>query len=327
MRNLIITGHRKSGTSLLSSLFDEHPEVSVYPTDISILYAFFPKFTKLYKNKPIFYNARLKKVIFKSLKNSGKSFGAQKSSSKYATEVFNSFRKIPKKHRNNPKKLVQFLINGFLKSQKKLRENVKRNILIKETSVISYMPSLLDKKTKIIVLIRDPRDNFAAINAGVKKYYSKFGEDELTALASTINRIKFDLSLASHYKKIKDKKFFFIKFETLVASPKKTIQRLCRFCKIKFNVKLLKPTVHGKPAGGNNFDGIRFASISNKNIGQYKKRLPSVYIKVIEWFLEKEMKDWGYIKKPLKLKESYLKAIEAFYQWYNIKYFFKDSFK
>ena len=42
MKTLFITGHRKSGTTLLTSLFDGHNEFAVYPTDLSLMYAYFP---------------------------------------------------------------------------------------------------------------------------------------------------------------------------------------------------------------------------------------------------------------------------------------------
>ena len=41
---LFITGHRKSGTSMLNNLFDGHEDFLVYPNDITILYAYFPNF-------------------------------------------------------------------------------------------------------------------------------------------------------------------------------------------------------------------------------------------------------------------------------------------
>ncbi|NBU97324.1 MAG: sulfotransferase [Spirochaetia bacterium] len=327
MKIFFITGHRKSGTSLLNKLFDNHEELNVYPTDISILYAFFPQFSERYNKNTKKYNQRLKRVIYKTLLESGISFGSHSNSSKYGKIIYNHMKKIPVEDRNNPRKLVDRLCKGFLEAKRKHGEAIQKTTLLKETSILSFSPSLLKKNSKVVVLIRDPRDNFAAINAGVKKYYSKFGEDELSALASTINRIKFDLSLAAYYRKIKDKRFLFIKFEHLVTEPKKIVKKICKFCGISFNNNLLIPTVGGKQAIGNNFDGKRFSGISQSHIGQYKKRVPTLYIKIIEWFLEKEMKQWGYVRKNFYLGHKYLKAIEIFYKEYNSKYFFKDSFK
>jgi len=48
---IFITGHRKSGTTLLHSLFDNHPDIDVYPTDFTFFYSYFPYYTKNLKNK------------------------------------------------------------------------------------------------------------------------------------------------------------------------------------------------------------------------------------------------------------------------------------
>ena len=45
----------------------------------------------------------------------------------------------------------------------------------------------------MVNIIRDPRDNFASIKSGLKKYYEKFGEDNISSLTSTIFRARQDL--------------------------------------------------------------------------------------------------------------------------------------
>ena len=66
MKTLFITGHRKSGTTLLTSLFDGHDDFVVYPTDLSLMYAYFPNFNNnnySFKVK----KGRIKKILEKSL--------------------------------------------------------------------------------------------------------------------------------------------------------------------------------------------------------------------------------------------------------------------
>ena len=41
---IIITGARRSGTTFLLDLLDGHPDLVVFPTDLRILYAYFPYF-------------------------------------------------------------------------------------------------------------------------------------------------------------------------------------------------------------------------------------------------------------------------------------------
>ena len=43
---LFLTGHRKSGTTMFSNLFDGHEDFLVYPSDICLLYAYYPFFIK-----------------------------------------------------------------------------------------------------------------------------------------------------------------------------------------------------------------------------------------------------------------------------------------
>ena len=39
---IFICGHRKSGTTMFHNLFDGHEELLVYPSDLNLLYAYFP---------------------------------------------------------------------------------------------------------------------------------------------------------------------------------------------------------------------------------------------------------------------------------------------
>ena len=57
-QTIFLTGHRKSGTTLLKSLLDGHPKISSYPTDLTLMYSYFPhvKFQKHTKNKLKFTN-------------------------------------------------------------------------------------------------------------------------------------------------------------------------------------------------------------------------------------------------------------------------------
>ena len=64
MKTLFLTGHRKSGTTLLGNLFDNNEFACVYPTDFSLMYAYFPNFNN---NK---YTFKQKKETIK--KNSSK---------------------------------------------------------------------------------------------------------------------------------------------------------------------------------------------------------------------------------------------------------------
>ena len=45
MNNLVfVCGHRKCGTTMFSDLFNGHQKLSVFPTDLSIFYGYYPKY-------------------------------------------------------------------------------------------------------------------------------------------------------------------------------------------------------------------------------------------------------------------------------------------
>ena len=39
---IFLCGHRKSGTSMFLNLFDGNKDINVFPTDINLLYAYYP---------------------------------------------------------------------------------------------------------------------------------------------------------------------------------------------------------------------------------------------------------------------------------------------
>jgi len=329
MKIVLLTGHRKSGTTLLSKLIDGHPELMSYPTDLSVLYAVFPKYTQMWKNQRVQLNRRFRKVIYQTLRDSGISFGAQGSARRYAETIYSHMSLMPESEKNDPGKILMRLVRGWLDARRIRNESCTTKIFLKETSQLVYLPGLrkVCRDLKVIVLIRDPRDNFAAIYAGMKKHYGKFGETDNSALASTVNRLKFDLSLATYYRQIKPPWMFFCKFENLVCRPEVEMKKICRFIGISFNLGLLQPTVEGLSATGNNYEGKKFRGIFSGHVAKYRSRLPDFHIKILEWFLEKEMKEWGYLPKSFQIAPRHLQAIDQFYRWYNSHYFYKDSFR
>lgn len=328
MRIILLTGHRKSGTTLLSKLVDGHPELTSYPTDISVLYAVFPKYSQAFKNQKTRFNGRLHKVLFQTLRDSGTSFGAKGSAKRYAALIYSKMSSMTELEKSNPGKIMMRLVKSWLWARRVRREPSTRKIFLKETSVLAFLPRLRVSSPgmKIIVLIRDPRDNFSAIYAGIKKHYRKFGETENSALASTLNRLKFDLSLATYYRLNKPDWMHFCRFENLVQRPELEMKKICRFLKISFHPNLLHPTVEGAAATGNNYEGKKFKGIFSGHVGKYRSRLPAAHVKILEWFLEKEMKDWRYLPRSFRMTPQHLRAMDHFYCWYNSHYFYKDSF-
>ncbi len=323
MKYIILTGHRKSGTTLLHRLFDNHPGLNVYPVDISLLYAYYPCWT----NKKLSAE-QLKDRFSLVVKKSTSEFNGQKilkDGNKFDSNVFLEI--IWKKY--NPSDLVQphLIIDAISNSYcEYLGLDKSLPFLFKETSQIINLNRILVKNTDVTMLqiIRDPRDNYSAIKDGVSNYYKNMGEDEMKSLASVLNRTKLDLELARKELQSKSNNFYATHFEHLTAEPEKILRKITNDLQIEWHNNLISPTFLGGKFTGNNHSGDKFQGISSSNVGRWKERISKNEACIIEGWLADIMTYWGY--KLEYSHDDHVNALSDFYAWYNCKYFFSDSF-
>ena len=314
---LFITGHRKSGTSMLNNLFDGHDDFLVYPNDISIFYGYYPnfigkKFSFMIKKK------RLLNVISKSLKNVSNNKNFDKNLFIKSIE-----KSINKKNIDKIKEIFKLIIKNFV--QFSTKKNFKY-IVIKETSMGMLLQEINKwfKKIKFIQIIRDPRDNYSSLNSGFEKYYKKNGESKKILLSSMINRASLDFKFIKINKDLLgSKKFYYCKFEDIVTKPKNQLQKICKYLNINFSNKLLYPSVLGSKTKGNNFENKKLFKISKINVNNWKTRISKIEIEILEFYFQDIIKDFDY----KKIKKINSKSVRNYYTWLNKNFYFKDSFK
>ena len=202
----------------------------------------------------------------------------------------------------------------------------KTTVVLKETSQSIFFDEMKADfpSLKMIHLVRDPRDNYAALKAGVTRYYSTLGESELATLASLINRCRMDMISARLNSERSPENFLAVRFEDIVADPKPPLARVCEFLGWEFSESMLLPTVLGSKNEGNSHEGKRFSGISSENAGAWRSRISEEEAKIVEYWCEREMQDWGYELAFDAVERQ--KAFATFYEWYNSRYFFFDSF-
>lgn len=319
---IFICGHRKSGTTMFHSLFDGHSELVVYPSDLNILYAYFP----LYLNEKYTKSQRLERlnlILFKDLEFQLNQQGLNnKISIKNFKEHFNN--SIADADLLNMREIIEKL----LKSYAIITNQLNKRPVIKETSIEIYANEIKQWFPEAIFLhlVRDPRDNYAALKSGVSKYYSNLGEDEKVTLASLINRVSIGFKMGELNKQIfNDYHYHIIKFEDLVKNTKMVMMDLAKKLNIQYNDKLLKTTKLSKPVLGNSFENKKFNKVSDDNINKWRKRISDDEAKIIEFHLGDLMEKYGYNRYYDDVE--CIKAASEFYKWQNYKYFFSDRFE
>lgn len=323
MANLFLTGHRKSGTSMLSRLFDSHPELTAYPADISLLYAYFPAFTEC-ETEPKKLRQRIDLVLRKSLGNSLSSSREDEDINVCVSDfVENMLTLIPDDGLCDKKVVLQALVAAWREAS---GAEESTGIVLKETSQSVHFFEIKDAlpNLKFLHLLRDPRDVYAAIKAGVAKHYGVLGEGERESLASVLNRYKIDSDASEVVSELYPDDFSTIRFEDLVSYPERTMRYVADFGGFSFDRSLLFPTTIGTAYQGNNHDGVVMSGISSQNVGRWRERIKDEEAMVIEFWLGTEMERHGYQRQFSKADT--IAAFSKFYHWYNTKYFYSDSF-
>lgn len=318
---LLVTGHRKSGTTLLHRLLDGHRECVVYPTDLGLLYAYLPCFAAELDD-PVVQRQRLAHVLRKSLgKFEGMTLGPM-AGSRLCVETFarNLQEDLTDEDLKDAGKLFSAVVQAFRAAA---RVHPKAILVVKETSQSIHFGRLQaeDPSVRLMGIVRDPRDNYAAISAGVDAHYSRLGEDALKSLASVINRARMDL-LSLHELSVSDSAHV-IRFEDLTSNPEPTMRAAANWIGIEFESSMLQPTQGDRVFSGNNHQGKKFDGISSRHVGAWTERISRFEAGVIEYWLADAMAHWDYAPQLTKLEAR--THFSQFYDWYNCQYFFHGT--
>lgn len=314
---IIITGARRSGTTFLLDLLDGHPDLVVFPTDLRILYAYFPYFInlKISKKKKIL---RLKKIIFDELNKELKKRGIKSDFNIIKWEkIF--FKKLNEKKLDDIGHILQTFINSFKQSMNERN----KTIVLKETNLeINYfLLKKIFKNFKILRIQRDPRGAIGSVKSGFDSHYSKMGDEFNVSMFSDILRemIKFKI-----LNKIQNEKnLLTIKFENLIKKNNREINNICKFLKIKKTKSLFIQSKFSKEYRYKNFLNKKVEKFDKKRIFAWKKILSTDEKIIIEIFLKDILKKYKY--KPSTTKPN-ISLLSDFYNKINPVLFYKNRF-
>ncbi len=312
---VFICGHRKSGTTLLLSLFDDHPELSVFPADSGFFYKYYPLCESNHFSLKDSLEVITNEIIGNFEQEYNKLTDADRKKVNFDIKKFTSDFVSLAESKSTPEDMLACLMIAFHDNYKHAG---RKRWVEKTTSSEIYALDIADwfPDAKFIHLIRDPRDNWASLKSGWDVKYRRYNDSPQRLLQSLIERGKLGMEFAKHNQKILgDQRYKIIKFEELTNTPEGIMKDLCQFIGISFNEKLLKPTFLGVPWEGNNFDGLKFDSVSDVNAGRWNERIEENEAKLIEYYFADIMDHFGY-RCEYTLKERVSAAKEQ-YKWHN----------
>jgi hypothetical protein len=324
---VFVCGHRASGGGLYMGLLDFHPELLVFPHESKFFFLFFPFMLK----KSISPQKKINHIVENNLEflKSG-FFDNCHADPKYFN--FKLFVKKFKKYALSHDSWESYLLSIFqalLETTPQTTKNIKYWIERSSSSEI-YALEIIKKfpTAKFIHNIRDPRDNYASMKSRWEKKLKHLDDSaSIEALRQTCimrSTLGFDMGI-SNQKLIGKKNYIFTKYDNLVQTPEKELNKIYNFLNIKRkNIKLI-PTFCGLKWPGNNFEGTRYDSISNNQSGAWRKRINDFEGALIEFHFKRFIE---YFKFKLYYSESErLDAAREHYKWLNYESKWKADFK
>ena len=149
-----------------------------------------------------------------------------------------------------------------------------------------YAPIILDAYpfAKFIHLIRDPRDQYEAI-------LNKSNKPQFLGVATA--RWMYSATLAKNNQTKFPGRYLVIRYEDLVSEPEKTIQAVCEFLEVEYDLAMVKMEHVARFSDDEPFEP-RSSPLSTKYIGRFQQSLMPGQIAYIQSFSKSLMKIFGY---------------------------------
>jgi len=281
---IFICGYPKSGTTLLASLLDGHSECLVVPEE-----------TKFFK-KVILQNHedRFDYLFFHTnISVLRKDIVDEPSGIRDYTKIdFSILYELSKKYWRQSEKsnidLLESLVYGFANATK----NVSYKYWVEKTPLNENYLDVIQqywKKSKAILIIRDPRQTFCSH----REYQHKKKQPSKIMIANFVARWKEGIRSFVHFLK-NGGTGIIIRYEELVNDTEAVMKKVAHFIGVSYENNLLYPTRAGTSWSGNSaFNENDFNKVTPRS-ENYLDNLTKNEIQYIEYHLSELMHQNGY---------------------------------
>jgi hypothetical protein len=286
---LFIGGPAKSGTTLLMSLLDNHPQLVVLPEETGYL-EHRQQYRELKDCK-----ARLEYLLIKTgLKSLGvgevevKNAVSSADARDYRQFDHKCFFSLAREFVDRPWMNDSLLFSEMVRAYGIALGADWRNCArwVEKTPRTETCAEELDElfpDAKLIQVIRDPRAVFTSFKNRIMSEYGTHAKAHRLPRswnhsAREIPRLRRDPS-----------RFLVIRYEDLVENPRETLKKICRFGGFEFSEKMLEPTRAGTDWKGNSAFHGTFKGISSASLDLWKDRLSMDEVWWIELHCRKGM--------------------------------------
>ncbi|MDF1499249.1 MAG: sulfotransferase [Anaerolineales bacterium] len=287
---VFICGHPKSGTSLLMTMLDSHPELIVYPEESH----FFRRFRPACGAHP---EKNIEEIVREYLLHifewnrddppgHQEGFADRDYSSIDSDRVRDLFRESIRQREGGSEIALPAAMFSYGSATGQVSDQTK--YWVEKTpyneqyaeDIFRYWPN-----SKCLHIVRDPRDNYASYKRKQTDWQPEhFSYSWWRSLRYGQNNVE----------RFGSARYLLIRYEDLVEEPEKAINEIILCLGIDDDPILRRPTRAGRVWMGNSMFGDQFRSISAKPAGRYLEYLNRDEIRTLESLLRPEMQELGY---------------------------------
>lgn len=289
-RPVFICGHPKSGTSLVLTLLDSHPELVVFPEETHYFRRFLPRLRSYLKDDVVTLSEQCLIHIFKWDSDNPVSNQAGFADRNYShidyPKILSAFKHFVDKsgyHRQTilPAAILAYgQVSGQLSDETKYWVEKTPYNEVFAGEIFSLWPG-----AKCIHIVRDPRDNYAS-------YHRKHPDWSVAQFAhSWLGSYRLGVRNKDRFG---DSRYLLMRYEDLVGSVDESLHMIVKFLGIADSPSLRVPTRSGKAWGGNSMFGDQFSAVSTRPAGRYRETLTADTVGQINALLFPEIKQLKY---------------------------------
>lgn len=288
---IFICGHPKSGTTLLVSLLDSHPQLLVYPNETFFFRGFVPEMRKRDLDEKV---SLAQRYLLHFFERDYVKPNNQESDESLLNQVFEDYAKTCQELVNvvgaygvrHDGDLLSAAVIAYARVNG--RVSLETKYWIEKTPYNEHFAQQIFAwwpEARCIHIVRDPRDNYLTYQ---RKHRGLSAEDFSVGWNSSLNAgIQNQKNYGSDH-------YHLLRYEDLTIEPEKTLQELIGFLGIEDDDVLRVPTSDGIPWEGNSQFGDKFQGISSKPVGRWKRELDDRKANIIESICAEYMSIEGY---------------------------------
>ena len=321
MNSCFVIGPVKSGTTLLISLLDSHPELALFPMEVKIFTHWIERFaddkTRYSHLNDFFLKSSKIKLMDESrtgtadIMNSGRI--------DFSGFDFKAFEQLQKEksvmsenYNLTGPKLIQKYILDLHRSLSQVLDVPNPKVFVSKEGNhgANYIKEIIElfPPARFIVLVRDPRDIFVSFKVIAEKkrqgvHSPTFKDNVSVCRFVNGNKGKNISSYTELYlDRAHEKNFIFVKYENLVRNPVEEMTKIAQYLEIDNIASLQYPSNFGNRWGGNSSSMGEFNGVESNRLNKWTRELATSEIRIIEFFLDEYLTQAKYVIERTKIK-------------------------